>query len=234
MLTGEEFESIANRRFLKCLSSHAYDHHYYEEHKIAGLDYLGFGDWQLEYGRWLVDSLGLKGQRLLDIGCACGAILRGLGEAGAVVQGVDVNEHMIHLGRAKWPDMAPLLFVCDAVNLHLFGDSCWDAIHTAQVAEHWKAELVPHILHELARVVVPGGLMFCALDTEELFARQGRVVEHEDPTHVCIRPMAWWHEQLQQAGWAVCSAEVEPALRKHPESFLKRYDWDWFVAKKVS
>src|SRR5262249_35606636 len=104
-------------------------------------DYLGFGDWQRQYGRWLVESLGWKGQRVLDVGCACGSVLRGLGEAGAVVQGVDVSEHMVGLGRQTWPDMAPLLHVCDAVNLHLFGEACWDGLHSGQVAEHFKPEL---------------------------------------------------------------------------------------------
>ena len=232
-LTGGEFERIANRRFLKLLTSRAYDQHYYNEHKLAGLDYLGFGDWQQQYGRWFVDSLELKGKRVLDVGCACGSILRGLGQAGAIVHGVDLNEHMIQAGREAWPDMAPLLRVCDAVNLHLYGDGSWDAIHTAQVAEHWKPELVPHILRELARVVVPGGLLFCALDTEELFARQGRTLEHEDPTHICVRPLAWWHEQLVPAGWEPCSGQYAPALRDHPENFLARYDWDWFIARRV-
>src|SRR5439155_10247111 len=99
----------------------------------------------------------------LDVGCACGSIVRGFGEAGAVVQGVEINEYMVQLGRNKWPDMAPLLHVCDAVNLHLFGDEAWDAIHTSQVAEHWKPRLVLHILEELHRVTAPGGLLFCAL-----------------------------------------------------------------------
>jgi 2-polyprenyl-3-methyl-5-hydroxy-6-metoxy-1,4-benzoquinol methylase len=232
LLTGEAFERTANRQFLSRLSARSFDERYYREHKLAGLDYLVFGDWQQKYGRWLAESLGLKGKRVLDVGCACGAILRGLGQAGAIVQGVDVNEHMIRLGRDQWPDMASLLFVCDAANLHLFADASFDAIHTAQVAEHWKPDLVPHVLRELARVTVPGGLLFCALDTEELFARQGRGVEKDDPTHVCIRPMAWWHEQLREASWHVCSSESEPALRNHPESFLSRYDWDWFVGRK--
>lgn len=232
LLTGEDFERLANRRFLGQLSATGYDERYYHEHKQAGLDYLGFGDWQRAYGRWFVESLGQRGQRVLDVGCACGSVLRGLGEAGAVVQGVDVNEYMIRLAREKWPDMARLLFVCDAVNLHLFGDASWDAVHTAQVAEHWKPELVPHILRELARVVRPGGLLFCCLDTEELFARQGRRGETEDPTHVCIRPMSWWHDQLAGAGWDVCSDEFAGPLREHPESFLKQYDWDWFIARR--
>jgi ubiquinone/menaquinone biosynthesis C-methylase UbiE len=230
---GEHGEQQANRRFLKQLRSTAYGERYYLEHKLAGLDYLGFGDWQQSYGRWLVESLGWQGRRVLDVGCACGSILRGLGQAGAVVQGVDVNEHMIAQGRGKWPDMAGLLLVCDAVNLHLFEDESWEGIHSAQVAEHWKPELVPHILRELWRVVRVGGLLFCCLDTEELFARQGRKLEDEDPTHICIRPLEWWHEQLRRAGWQVCSAEFVEQLRQHEESFLRRYDWDWFVARRL-
>jgi ADP-heptose:LPS heptosyltransferase/SAM-dependent methyltransferase len=232
MLTGEDVDSLANKRFLRQLSATGYGQRYYEEHRRAGLDYLNFGDWQQQYGRWFVDSLGLGGKRVLDIGCACGSILRGLGQAGAIVQGVELNEYMVRLGREKWPDMADLLHTCDTVNLHLFEDGSWDAIHTAQVAEHWKPELVPFILKELARVVVPGGLLFCCLDTEELFARQGRTMETEDPTHVCVRPLAWWHDQLAAAGWRECTREFEPSLRQHPESFLTRYDWDWFIAKR--
>lgn len=231
-LTGEEFANVANKCFLKKLTARSFDRWYYDEHKLSGLDYLSFGDWQRQYGRWFVESLDLKGKRVLDVGCACGASLRGLGQAGAIVQGVDINEHMIQLGRQKWPDMAPLLFVCDAVNLHLFADESWDAIHAAQVAEHWKPELVPFILREFRRVVRPGGLVFCVLDTEELLARQGRQSEAEDPTHYCVRPMAWWHAQLADAGWEFCSATFEPAMRRHAESFLQRYDWDWFVARR--
>ena len=49
-----------------------------------------------------------------------------------------------------------------------------------------------------------------------------------------MSPMAWWHEQLSQAGWQVCSKEFERQLGAHADSFLKRYDWDWFLARKPS
>jgi 2-polyprenyl-3-methyl-5-hydroxy-6-metoxy-1,4-benzoquinol methylase len=230
---GGDFQQMPNKMFLSQLSATEYGELYYQEHKDAGLDYLEFGDWHQQYGRWFVESLGLQGKRVLDVGCACGAILRGLGQAGAIVQGIEINEYMIALGREKWPDMSPLLFVCDASNLRIFRDEQWDVIHTAQVAEHWKPELVPPILMEMARVTTKGGLLFCCLDTEELFARQGRVMEREDPTHVCIRPMAWWKDRLAETGWQDCSAEFAGPLRNHGDSFLNRYDWDWFIARKI-
>ena len=215
------------------LTATQYDRQYYEEHQRAGLDYLNFGDWQQRYGRWFVESLGLKGKRVLDVGCACGSILRGLGEAGAVVEGIDLCEHMIQLGRQKWPDMAPLLHVADAADLARYGHSSWEALHSAQVAEHWSPEAVPRILTELARITVPGGLFFCSLDTEELFARQNRNMATEDPTHICIQPRAWWIEQLAQAGWTDVTAEYVPALLAHGDSFLQKYDWDYFIARKA-
>ncbi len=232
ILTGESFEELANQRFLTMLTSKAYDRTYYEEHRAAGLDYLGHGGWQEQYARWLTDSLAWNGRTVLDVGCACGSIVQGLGKAGAVVQGVDINEYMITLGRTKWPDMQHIIHTCDAVNLHLYADQTFDGLHSAQVAEHWKPALVPAILQELARVTKDNGLFFCALDTTELFARQCRNLATEDPTHVCVKSIQWWYEQLHENGWDLCSLDFEQRLLTHPESFFKRYDWDWFVARR--
>jgi ADP-heptose:LPS heptosyltransferase/SAM-dependent methyltransferase len=217
----------------RVLTAVHYDKQYYEEHQQAGLDYLNFGDWQQRYGRWFVESFGFQGKRVLDVGCACGSILRGLGQAGAVVEGIDLSEHMIELGRQKWPDMAPLLHVGDASDLNRFENNSWQALHSAQVAEHWEPAAVLRILRELNRIVVPGGLFFCSLDTEELFARQHRDMSTEDPTHICVKPRAWWTEQLAKTGWADVTAEFEPALLDHHDSFFKLYDWDYFIARKM-
>jgi len=215
------------------LTATGYNRQYYEEHKRTGLDYLTFGDWQRDYGRWFVESLNLRSRRVLDTGCACGAILLGLMEAGADGDGFDLSDYMIELGRRKWPHMASRLHVADAAELSRFQNASFDAIHSSQVAEHWPAESVPKILSELARITSPGGLFFCALDTEELFARQGRSGETEDPTHICIRPRSWWIEQLNANGWQDATSEYEHVLKSHPQSYLKRYDWDWFVGKKA-
>lgn len=39
------------------LISKVYDETYYQQHKDAGLDYAVFGDWQAEYGKWLLNCL---------------------------------------------------------------------------------------------------------------------------------------------------------------------------------
>lgn len=214
------------------LNATSFGEQYYTEHVNAGLDYLGHGDWQRDYAAWLVDVLDWKGKQICDVGCACGSILRGLGHVGAVVRGFDLSEYMVRRGRCKWPDQAGLMEVMDAVNLHLYADGQFEGLHSAQVAEHWKPDLVPFIVRELHRVLRPGGLFFCTLDTEELFARNNRTMEHEDKTHVCVKPLAWWEYQLESAGWDVITTEYLEALKAHPKSFLTRYDWDLFIARR--
>lgn len=215
------------------LTATTYGREYYDQHAAAGLDYLGHGYWQANYAAWIVDALGLRGKHVFDVGCACGSILRGFGEAGAYVCGCDLSEEMIELGRQKWPDQRPLMRVCDAVNLHYYADDLFDLVHSAQVAEHWRPELVELILAELRRIAKPGGRLLCFLDTAELCEKHHRDPAAEDPTHICIRPLAWWHDRLQAAGWQVLPADRPPAstLHDHAASYFRSYDWGWFLAQ---
>lgn len=228
-------DKIAETTMGQSLRSEAYDKRYYEEHCAAGLDYAVSGGWQEEYGRWFIESLGLRGKSGLDLGCACGAILRGLGKAGGVVCGCDLSEHMINIGRQRWPDMAPLLHVCDACNMHLWRDATFDFIHCAQVAEHWRPHLVPAILSECNRILKPGGIMFCCMDTEELYARQHRSAATEDPTHYCIRSQQWWGHRFSIAhlDQNLVTKGLSDAMNAYPDSFTRRYDWDWLIIQKM-
>lgn len=211
------------------LTSKSFNKDYYQQHQIAGLDYLNYGKWQQDYGKWVIESLDMKGKSILDVGCACGSIAAGLAQAGGFVSGCDLSQHMIDLGKAKWPDFP--LFVCDATNLHLWRDNTFDLIHSAQVFEHFKPELVPFILKEIHRVTKPNGVMFAAFDTVELFARQKRVMETEDPTHTCIQSIGWWQLRLKEAGWEF-APELLELLEKHPDSYFKKYDWPSICCRK--
>lgn len=216
----------------KPLSTTTLDFDYYRQHAEAGLDYLGHGGWQENYGRWLVDTYSLRNKTLLDVGCACGSIACGLAKAGALVSGIDPNEHMIHLGRSKW--LRETLKICDAVNCHYWVDSTFDFIHSNQTAEHFKPELVPHILKELRRIARVGAIMFTVLDTQELYDEEGRDPATEDATHYCIKPMAWWHEEARKAGWIVSDELLEKA-KEAPGSYFKLYpNWKGFVCVNSS
>lgn len=216
----------------KQLRSTEFNRAYYEEHRDAGLDYMNHGGWQDGYGTWFVEALELHGKHLLDVGCACGSLVLGFAHAGALVSGIEVNRHMIELAHTDLRRRTVVSYG-DAADIP-FGDGAFDCVHSAQVAEHFKPEQVPQILREHYRVLKPGGLFFCCLDTEELYARQGRKVENEDPTHWCVKPMTWWYDLLVAAGFVV----LDPGdmrcerLVQHPQSYMKHYDWDWFLCEK--
>lgn len=225
---GSTFEGEMGKK----LRATTFGRAYYEEHKAAGLDYLHYGPWQQKYGRWFVETMKLKGRTVLDVGCACGSILRGMAEAGAVVQGIDVNEYMVGIAVGATPNLAPILHVMDAVEM-AFPDDTFAAVHSAQVAEHWDPEKVPAILKEIHRVTNSGGRFFCCLDTEELYQRQGRKVENEDPTHTCVRPREWWIERFRAARFVDQTSVWKMALDAHGESMSREYDWDYFVLEAL-
>ncbi|MBI3864605.1 MAG: class I SAM-dependent methyltransferase [Planctomycetia bacterium] len=207
-----------------------YGHQYYRDLKSNGLDLLAYGDWQRRYGRWIVDTLQLHRQRVLDVGCACGSMLRGMWQAGAQMHGIDCSEFLIQMGRWIWPELRDRLFVCDAVNLHCIPNAGYDWLHSCVVAEHWRPALVPYILEELRRVVKPGGSFYCAYESESVTMADGRDPADE-PTHLCLKSPAWWEDHLRRSGWQVTSSEWAAALETHPESLLSDYRWSWFVAR---
>ncbi len=211
-----------------------YDQQYYEEHLAAGLDYLFYGAWQQRYGEWIERGMQWKSKRVLDAGCACGSVLRGMREAGIKAEGADISEYMLKRGQEEWPDQAAYMHLADLSDMPMLADSSFDGVHSAQSAEHWNPDSVIKILKEMARITKEGGLFFCALDTQELFDRQRRRFETDDPTHICIRSMQWWTEKLEQSGWLIVTSEFESRILGQNLKLVQEYDWDWFVARRVS
>ncbi|MBS0261818.1 MAG: class I SAM-dependent methyltransferase [Planctomycetes bacterium] len=208
-----------------------YGYDFYRHQKASGVDLLDYGEWQRKYGQWIVDALGLAGQRVLDVGSACGSTLRAILEAGADIDGVDCSEVLVQLGRDQWPDMGGRLMISDAVNLHGIPDASYDWLHSLGVAEHWRPALVPHILAELRRVVKPGGSFYCAFETAGGVMTNGRNPA-EEPTHLCLRTSTWWDERLRKSGWQLTSAAWLPVFQSHPDSARFQSDWSWFIAQR--
>jgi ubiquinone/menaquinone biosynthesis methyltransferase len=128
----------------------------------------------LSYGqdrRWkrrLLASAGpLQGQRVLDLACGTGDIAWLAAARGACVVGLDITPRMIELARTKRPagvqggnGRAAAFVVGDMCALPV-PDAAFDIVTTGYGLRNVPD--LPLALHEIARVLRPGGL-FLALD----------------------------------------------------------------------
>ena len=176
-----------------------YTEAYYDEHKDAGLDYLGHGYWQEEYAKMVTEACKTPTDGfVVDAGCACGSILKGFHKLNLRVLGADLNQHMINIGREHFGFYANEL-VCGSIsNLPALTESV-DLVHTAQVLEHIPQQHMDDILREFARVLKPTGRAFICLDA----VKDGETKEMYmgDPTHVNIQPIQYWYRLFEKHGF---------------------------------
>jgi ubiquinone/menaquinone biosynthesis C-methylase UbiE len=100
-----------------------------------------------------------KGQKVLDVGCATGAVSRGLARLGFEVIGADISPELIEIAekRAMQEGIAVTYLTEDAEKMS-FLDNSFDAIIAFNLLHHF-----PHIdilAQELVRVCKPGGYIF--------------------------------------------------------------------------
>ena len=168
---------------------------YYTEHAEKGLDYLGHGFWQQQYAKMVAENL--DNGFVFDGGCACGSILKGFKDLGHQVLGMDLNNHMINLGKAEFGFLDHEL-VAGSMAATDLPDGSVDLLHTAQVLEHIPEEYIDAILDEFVRITKKGGKMFICLDA--IKAGQTKEMYMGDPTHVNIQPTIYWTKKFAQRG----------------------------------
>jgi len=230
LLTRRPLASVRNRRFLDSLPAVGFGPRYYHEQKLLGIDYARYGRWHDRYGRWLVSALDWRGRPVLDVGCACGAVTRAMRVAGAQAVGIDLSEFMTRLGRDTWPELVGFLGVVDATNLHVFLDGQFDGVHLAHVAEYLEESRIPTLLAELRRVAARGcQLAFCVATSDWLVGQT--VLGRGDRRLACVRPSAWWWDQLRRSGWQPLEPPRERAWREHGESLHAHARGEWLLAE---
>lgn len=217
------------------LKNSDYSEDYYKEHKDAGLDYLVYGYWQESYA-WMVTELTLQAEALnpvlVDVGCACGAALKAFKATGVYqkVLGVDKSRHMVDLGRAHFGFAQDEILSGSAVSLPCAPDSV-TLIQSGQVLEHVPDSEIDQLFAEFYRVLAPGGRMFHNLAA----LRRGNPpnCHDSDPTHVNIKPVLYWADKFQKAGFVhdVESYDRFVHSKRSPgtgfPSFYLTYDDQW-------
>jgi len=113
---------------------------------------LSFGQ-DPRWRRFLVSRVDApRGARVLDVACGTGAVTRELAARGYDVVGLDQNDGMLAVARARVPEAA---FVTGEAERLPFEDASFDALTFTYLLRYVDDPVAT--LRELARVVRPGG-----------------------------------------------------------------------------
>jgi SAM-dependent methyltransferase len=104
----------------------------------------------------LVPFDGLRGRRVLDVGCGTGVDLVRFAHGGARVTGVDIADSAIALAQQNVAQrgLHAALVVADGEHLP-FADGCFDYVFAHGVAQYTSDG--PRLVREVHRVLAPGG-----------------------------------------------------------------------------
>jgi SAM-dependent methyltransferase len=148
-------------------------------------DFTAHHDYELWLGNLLpkLSGHGLRGRRLLDVGCGTGKSFLPMLERGWEVTACDISPSMLKLARAKAGDAAKLS-VADMRKLPLFGE--FDLVWALDDAVNYllSGEELGEALNGMRANLAPGGLLMFDVNTlqayrtffaeEQLVARDGR------------------------------------------------------------
>ncbi|HEX6687613.1 MAG TPA: class I SAM-dependent methyltransferase [Solirubrobacterales bacterium] len=143
-------------------------------------DFTAHHDYELWLGNLLpkVRSHGLRGRRLLDVGCGTGKSFLPMLERGWEVTACDISPSMLELARAKAGDAAQLS-VADMRKLPVFGE--FDLVWALDDAVNYllSGEELGNALSGMRANLAPGGLLMFDVNTLQayrtFFAEEQRI-----------------------------------------------------------
>jgi len=152
------------------------------------------------------------GDRILDLGCAAGALTHFLASHGADVVGVDLEPRAIEKARSLFPG---LRFAQASVAALPFGPESFDKAVAGDLVEHLDDETARAMLAELRRVLVPGGTFSIYTPNprhliERLKARN--ILLAQNPTHIGLRTTDQLAEMLAAQGFEVDRLTWRPSF----------------------
>jgi SAM-dependent methyltransferase len=143
------------------------------------------------------------GDRVLDLGCAAGAITDFLSGFGCEVVGVDSEPRAIEHARSLFPDYR--FEQADVAELP-FPDGSFDKAVAADLVEHLPDDTFRAMLAECRRVLVPRGtLSLYTPNPSHLIERlkKRNLVLAQNPTHIGLRTSRQIAAELADGGYVV-------------------------------
>ncbi len=144
-----------------------------------------------------------EGDRILDLGCAAGALTHFFSEFGAHVTGIDSERKAIETARSLFPGLE--FKQADVADLPE-PDRSFDKAVAGDLVEHLDEGTFLRMLDELRRVLVEGGSLSIYTPNprhliERLKARN--LVLAQNPTHIGLRTSAELVGLLERSGFVV-------------------------------
>ena len=178
-----------------------YDGQFMDTMAAAYLEQTAWTRLRLEAVQALVEPR--PGERVLDLGCAAGAISHFLSELGCETVGVDAEPLALEKARGLFPDLQFQL--ANVVRLP-FEDVSFDKAVAADLVEHLDDETLRAMLRETRRVLRPGGTLSIYTPNprhpiERLKARD--LILAQNPTHIGLRDRATLEAMLREGGFEI-------------------------------
>jgi SAM-dependent methyltransferase len=188
----------------------SYDERFMDTMASEYLERTPWTELRLEAVRDLLDPQ--PGDRVLDLGCAAGAITHYLSTFGSHPVGIDLEPRAIERARELFPGLR--FEVADATTLP-FADASFDKAVAADFVEHIEDDTFVAMCSELRRVLVPGGLFaIYAPNPRHLIERMKErdFVLAQNPTHIGLRDADHMRRVLEQGGFHVMRSEWRPSF----------------------
>jgi SAM-dependent methyltransferase len=173
-----------------------YDEQFMDTMAAAYLEQTAWTRLRLEAVQALVEPH--PGERVIDLGCAAGAVSHYLSELGCRTVGVDAEPLAVEKARTLFPGLHFQL--ANVVRLP-FEDRSFDKAVAADLVEHLDEETFRAMLRETRRVLHPGGTLSIYTPNprhpiERLKAHN--LILAQNPTHIGLRDCATLEATLRE------------------------------------
>ena len=194
-------------------------------------------DWHDGVVRDFVQVLPVQWKVVLDVGCATGAYMRPLHEAGAQVHGIELSKYAadvaaqvmgerVHNGSAR-------VVHGSAHDLSAFGDGSFDLYFTVETIEHVPYRYHLAMLREAFRVLKPRGVAY----VQGQIGVKDYLMPHpgDDAGHIAVFPEGYWRDMLRHVGFALDDVDAQLAQLNQKlgaRPWWRRYGWRYLFARK--
>lgn len=144
--------------------------------------------------------------RVLDVGCAYGYLVRHISARGTECFGVDYSRYALEHAPEDVRDHLQWFDLTGGADT-FYGSGDFSLVTCIETLEHIPAPSAGRALRHLWNALRPGGILVATICVE------GHPDPYSDPTHVNIAPRAYWEERLRAAGFWLQDLQVAELRR---------------------